>query len=243
VTRNAVIAVPEKAVKVSMRSPLMLPRVALVDPVLTWSMPPSVTASTGLDALTQLIEAYVSNKANPLTDGICRRGLIRAARTLQKAYKDGADPQAREDMSLASLFGGLALANAGLGAVHGFAGTLGGMLGAPHGVICARLLRHVVETNVHALKQRAHESPALRRFDEIAQILAGEAEPKAADAVEWIQRLCSQMQIPSLAECGLREEHFPTVVKKARRSSSMKGNPIELTEKELTEILQKANSP
>jgi len=242
VTRNAVIGVPEKGVKVSMRSPLMLPRVALVDPVLTWSMPLSVTASTGLDALTQLIEAYVSNKANPLTDGICRQGLIRAARSLEKAYKDGADPEAREDMSLASLFGGLALANAKLGAVHGFAGTLGGMLGAAHGVICARLLPYVIEANVKALRQRAHQSKALRRFDEIARILTGAAEAKAPDAVEWIQRLCSQMQVPSLAESGLKEEHFPTVVTKARRSSSMKGNPVELTEEELTAILQKANN-
>ncbi|HEY4722033.1 MAG TPA: iron-containing alcohol dehydrogenase, partial [Anaerolineae bacterium] len=111
VTRNAVLASPQHRVKASLRSPLMLPRVALIDPELTYTLPPSVTASTGLDALTQLIEPYVSIKANPLIDAICREGMQRAARSLPRAYENGADPAAREDMSLASLFGGLALAN------------------------------------------------------------------------------------------------------------------------------------
>ena len=155
VTRNAVLGVPEHQVKVSMRSPFMLPRLAVVDPVLTYSMPPTVTAGTGLDALTQLMEVYVSNKANPLTDGICREGLKRAARSLRRAYENGSNRAAREDMAIASLFGGLGLANAKLGAVHGFAGPLGGMISAPHGVICARLLPFVCEANVRALQRRA----------------------------------------------------------------------------------------
>ncbi|MHC4913487.1 MAG: iron-containing alcohol dehydrogenase, partial [Planctomycetota bacterium] len=113
VTRNAVLGVPEHRVKVSMRSALMLPRAAVVDPELTYSMPPALTASTGLDALTQLMEAYVCRKGNPLTDGICREGLRRAGCSLRKAYEDGGDEAAREDMAAASLFSGLALANAG----------------------------------------------------------------------------------------------------------------------------------
>ncbi|MHC4355845.1 MAG: iron-containing alcohol dehydrogenase, partial [Planctomycetota bacterium] len=181
VTRNAVLSVPEHKVKVSMRSPLMLPRVALVDPELTHSMPPSVTASTGLDALTQLIEVYVSNQANPLTDGICREGLIRAGRSLRRAYEDGDDTAAREDMALASLFGGLGLANAKLGAVHGFAGPLGGMFPAPHGVICARLLPFVMETHVRALLDRQPDSPAVVRFDEVARLLTGKATARAGE--------------------------------------------------------------
>ena len=144
VTRNAVIGSPEHGVKVSMRSPLMLPRLAVIDPQLTLSMPPPLTAFTGLDALTQLMEAFVSNKANPLTDGICREGMGRAARSLRKAFEDGKDQTAREDMAVASLFGGLALANAKLGAVHGFSGPLGGMFAAPHGAICGLLLPHVM---------------------------------------------------------------------------------------------------
>lgn len=240
VTRNAVLAVPEKQVKVSMRSPLMLPRLGVVDPEMTHSMPPSTTASTGLDALTQLIEAYVSNKANPMTDGICREGLKRAARSLRQAYENGSDSNAREDMALASLFSGLALANAKLGAVHGFAGPLGGMISAPHGVICAKLLPFVCETNVLALHSREPSSPALARYDEVARILTGKASSQAADGVEWIQNLCKALTVPPLVQFGLKEQDFPTVVAKAQKSSSMKGNPIILTDDELMEILKKS---
>jgi alcohol dehydrogenase class IV len=241
VTRNAVLSVPEHRVKVSMRSPLMLPRLAVVDPELTHSMPPSVTASTGLDALTQLIEVYVSNKANPLTDGICREGLIRAGRSLRRAYDDGADRPAREDMALASLFGGLGLANAKLGAVHGFAGPLGGMFSAPHGVICARLLPFVMEANVRALLSREPDSPAIARYDQAARLLTGKSAAKASDGVEWIQDLCAALKVPALSGFGLTEQDFPTAVAKSQKSSSMKGNPIQLTDDELLEILRKAN--
>jgi alcohol dehydrogenase class IV len=240
VTRNAVLAVPEKQVKVSMRSPLMLPRLAVVDPELTHSMSPSTTASTGLDALTQLIEAYVSNKANPMTDGICREGLKRAGRSLRQAYENGSDSNAREDMALASLFSGLALANAKLGAVHGFAGPLGGMISAPHGVICARLLPFVCETNVLALQSREASSPALARYDEVARILTGKISAQAADGVEWIQNLCKALTVPPLAQFGLKEQDLPTVVAKSQKSSSMKGNPIPLTDDELMKILEKS---
>ncbi len=241
VTRNAVLGVPERQVKVSIRSPLMLPRLAVVDPLLTHSMPPAVTASTGLDALTQLMEAYVSNKANPLTDGICRQGLKRVARSLRQAYEDGSSRAAREDMALASLFSGLALANAKLGAVHGFAGPLGGMISAPHGVICARLLPLVCEANVQALQSRAAASPALARYNEVAQLLTGRSNARAVDGVAWVQTLCRALKVPPLAEFGLKEQDFPTVVAKSHKSSSMKGNPITLTDDELMEILKKAN--
>ncbi|MHC5076757.1 MAG: iron-containing alcohol dehydrogenase, partial [Planctomycetota bacterium] len=239
VTRNAVIKVPDKKVKVSMRSPLMLPEVALVDSELTYSMPPEVTASTGLDALTQLMEVYVSNKANPLTDGICREGLIRAGRSLQKAYEDGSNREAREDMAMASLFGGLALANAKLGAVHGFAGPLGGEIEAPHGVICARLLPFVLEANVKALQSRGENSVLLVRFDEIAEFLVGKTGTKAEDTVKWIQELCKVLNVPGLRECGLQEEDIGRIAEKAKGASSMKGNPIKLTDEDLVWILRK----
>jgi len=170
VTRNAVLASPEHRVKVSLRSPLMLPRLALVDPELTHTLPPEITASTGLDALTQVMEPYVSKRANPLTDALCREGMRRAARSLRRAYGQGDDAAAREDMALTSLFGGLALANAKLGAVHGFAGPMGGMFPAPHGAICGRLLPHVMAVNVRALQERLPGSEALRRYDEIARM-------------------------------------------------------------------------
>lgn len=240
VTRNAVLGVPQYGSKVSMRSSLMLARLAVVDPELTYSMPPALTASTGLDALTQLIEPFVCNKANPLIDGVCREGLIRVGRSLLRAYENGSDKSAREDMALASHFSGLALANAGLGAVHGFAGPLGGMISAPHGVICARLLPYVIEANVKALQSRERGSPALSRYEQIAQFLTGKATARAADLVGWVQNLCVKTKIPSLAEFGLREQDFPAAIEKAKKSSSMKTNPIALTDEELLGILKNA---
>ena len=240
VTRNAVLLSPEHRVKVSLRSPLMLPRLALVDPELTHSMPPEVTASTGLDALTQVMEPYVSNRANPLTDALCREGMRRAARSLRRAYQHGDDATAREDMALVSLFGGLALANARLGAAHGFAGPMGGMFPAPHGAVCASLLPHVMAVNVRALQERFPESEALRRYDEIACILTGSERATAEDGVAWVGELCQAVSVPSLASYGVTEEDLPVLIEKAAASSSMKGNPIVLTPDEMSEILVRA---
>ena len=240
VTRNAVLSSPEHRVKVSMRSPFMLPAVALVDPELTLSMPPDVTASTGLDALTQLLEAFVTKKANPLTDGICREGLARAARSLRTAFSHGDDINAREDMSLAGLFSGLALANAGLGAVHGFAGPLGGLFNAPHGVICARLLPFVVEANVKAIRDTLPGSSLLNRFDEIARILTGSTTATASDGVNWIGELCAELNVPPLSGYGMTEGDIPLAVEKSQKASSMKGNPVELEYDVLAEILKRA---
>jgi len=239
VTRNAVLTATAHEVKVSLRSPLMLPDLAVVDPELTYSMPPALTASTGLDALTQLLESFVSVKSNPLTDGICREGMKRAARSLRRAFEDGADTAAREDMAMASLFGGLALANARLGAVHGFAGPVGGMFPAPHGVVCARLLPFVAEMNVKALRQRGSVE-FLARYGEVAQILTGRPNATAEDGISWLQGLCEALKVPRLADFGVTESDFPALVAGTRRASSTKGNPIELTEQELTEILSKA---
>lgn len=240
VTRNAVLLSEEHRVKVSMRSPWMLPQIAVVDPELTYTMPPAVTASTGLDALTQLLEAYVSNQANPLTDGICREGLMRAARSLRRAYECGTDASAREEMCIASLFGGLGLANAKLGAIHGFAGPLGGMFPAPHGVVCAALLPHVMQTNVQALQSRASHSDALHRYAEVARLLTDNPDAYVWDGVRWVQMLCAALNVPPLSQYGLTHGDVDAVVAKAQRAGSMKGNPIELTADELQEILQHA---
>jgi alcohol dehydrogenase class IV len=240
VTRNAVLDSPLHRIKVSMRSPFMLPRLALIDPELTYSMPPSITAATGLDAFTQLLEAFVSRQANPLTDCLCRQGIERAARALRKAYQNGKDAPAREDMCLASLYGGLALANAKLGAVHGFAGALGGMHSAPHGALCAAILPHVMEANVSALQSRASYAPALERYDEVARIVTGEPGALADQGITWVQELCQELHIPSLAAYGLEKTDFSAVVTKSQNASSMKGNPIALTKEELLEILDKA---
>jgi len=240
VTRNAVIGSTEHHVKVSMRSPLMLPSLAMVDPLLTVTMPPSVTAFTGLDALTQLIEAFVSNRANPLTDGICREGMTRAGRSLATAFGNGADLNAREDMALASLFGGLALANGGLGAVHGFAAPIGGMFSAPHGAVCGRLLPRVVAANIEALERRDPSALALSRYDEIAQILTGTARARAQDGIFWLEDLCGELAPPPLRTFSMKPGDFQGIVNKAQRASSMRGNPIALTDQELLDVLEKA---
>jgi alcohol dehydrogenase class IV len=240
VTKNAVLASPEHHVKVSLRSNLTLPRLAVVDPELTYSVPPEITASTGLDALTQVIEPYVSHLANPLTDAICREGIRRGAHSLRRAYENGNDAAAREDMSITSLFGGLALANAKLGAVHGFAGPMGGMFHAPHGAICGRLLPHVMAANVQALKKRRQGNEALQRYDEVAQLLIGTPRATAHDGVSWIRALCATLAVPPLSTFGVTENDFAPIIEKARKSSSMKGNPIELTAEEMEEILRRA---
>jgi alcohol dehydrogenase class IV len=255
VTYNAVLGVPAEQVKVSMRSPLMVPRWAIVDPLLTHSMPPELTAGTGLDALTQLIEAFVSRKANPLTDGICREGMQRAARSLQAAVEDGENAQAREDISLASLFGGLALANAKLGAVHGFAGPLGSMTTAPHGIICGKLLPYVMQANIESLQNviggeasasgseplSSEEAQSiLARFDEIAQILTGRSDAIALDGVFWIGELCTTLGLAGLRRYGLSSADFPDIAQKAKKASSMQGNPVELSDEELVGILERA---
>jgi alcohol dehydrogenase class IV len=240
VTRNAVLAAPEHRVKVSVRSPYMLPRLALVDPELTYGLPPAVTASTGLDALTQLIEPLVSARANPLTDGICWEGLRRAVASLQRAYRDGSDPDARRDMAFASLCGGLALANAGLGAVHGFAGPFGGMYDAPHGAICAALLPHVFAANVLALQQRAPAHPMLGRFAAVAAVLTGDPQATPQAGAAWLQALCVALDIPPLRSYGFRLEDAPALIVKAQAASSMKANPLALTDEELTDILERA---
>lgn len=237
VTRNAVLLSPEHGIKASLRSPTMLPRVAIVDPELTLSLPPAVTASTGLDALTQLIEPFTSIRANPLTDAFCREGMMRAARSLRRVYEQGADLAAREDMSLASLLGGLSLANAGLGVAHGFAGPIGGQFHAPHGAVCAALLSNVMSINLHALTQRQPDSPARARYDEIARILTGNSAAQAADGIRWVQTLAHDLAIPPLRAYGVTQAHVPDLVQKTAIASSTKGNPLALTEEELTEIL------
>lgn len=240
VTRNAVLASPAHRVKVSLRSPHMLPRLALVDPELTYSLPPALTASTGLDALTQLIEPWLSSKANPFTDALCVEALPRVARALPRAVDHGDDASARSDMALASLYGGLALANAGLGAVHGFAGPIGGMFPAPHGAVCAALLPYALEANLRALRTRAPRHPALARFEQLGRLLTGSPHAGADDALRWIRDLIAALQIPRLPAYGITATDIPALVAAAQTASSMKANPLALTEDELAAILSAA---
>jgi len=240
VTANAVLASPAHRVKASLRSPLMIPRVALVDPELTASCPPPVTAASGLDALTQCLEPFVSSRANPLTDGLAREGLRRAAAGLRAAYADGRDLRARTDMAMCSLLGGIALANAKLGAVHGLAGVIGGAADVPHGVACAALLAPVIEANVKALRAGPPGQPALDRYTEAAQLLTGQPAAAIEDGLAWIRATVTLLDVPGLAAFGVRPQDAGEVAAKAARSSSMQGNPVALSEGDLHAIVLQA---
>lgn len=239
VTRNAVLVEKSHNTKISLRGATMLPRLAIVDPALTYDLPPEVTAGSGMDALTQLIEPFLSNAANPLTDAFCRDGLKRGAWALRRAYETG-DHIARAEMSLTSLLGGLALSNARLGAVHAFAGTIGGMFNAPHGALCARLLPVVMDANLKAVRERAPESATLGRFGELAQILTGNADARAEDGITWLYELSSALKIAPIASYGVQKAFSLAVTAQAKRANSMKGNPIELLDAELNAILNAA---
>ena len=236
VTANAVLAVPEQRIKISLRSPLLLPAVALVDPVLAVGCPPSATAASGLDALTQCLEPFVSPHANPVTDSLAREGLRRAGTALRRAYADGTDLDARTGMALCALLGGMALANAKLGAVHGFAGVVGGLVDIPHGVACAALLVPVVEANIRA-------GAAPDRYAEAARLLTGTPDATVDDGVAWLRETVGRLGVPTLDAFGLRAGHASEVVAKAARSSSMQGNPVVLDDAELHRILAAATGP
>jgi alcohol dehydrogenase class IV len=242
VTRNAVISATEHRLKASLRSPVLTPAVALIDPELTRSLPPALTAATGLDALTQLIEPFVSLRANPLTDALCREGMRHIAGALRRAFADGGDLPAREDMALAALCSGLAMANAGLGIVHGFAGPVGGMFTAPHGAVCGCLLPHAMAANIQALRERMPAGETLRRYDEIARILTGHPAAAADDGVEWVMQLGRDLAVPPLSAYGVTGADLPALVDRTAVASSTRGNPVALTHDEMQAILLRAMS-
>ena len=238
VTRNAVLASPEHRLKASLRSPWMLPRIALVDPELTFGAPPDVTARSGFDALSQLVEPYLSARAHPLTDGLCREGLPRAARSLPRLGSGTEDADARTDLSLAATLSGMALANAGLGIVHGLASALGSLLSAPHGGLCARLLAPGLRANLAALRERQPDHPGLQRMGDLGRWFAGEARAEAA--IDWIEALTEDLHIPRLSAYGLTAQAIPEATQAATRASSTRANPIVLTEEEIGAILEAA---
>lgn len=238
-SKNSVIYSTEHKVKVSLRSSLMFADVAVVDPELTLSMPPEVTATTGMDALTHLLETFVSNQANPFIDNFGREGMQRVSRSLLKVYENGSNLEAREDMAYAALLGGMALANVKLGAVHGFAGPMGGMFPVPHGAVCARLLPAVMEANLKSAKEQ-NLKRTLLKYDEVAQLLTGESKVRGEDGIQWAQQMVEKLKIPSLSAFGLTPDDFPALVEKAKKASSMKGNPVVLGDESLMLILKKS---
>lgn len=239
VTKNSVIKSIEQSVKVSLRSDLMYPRLAVIDPELTLTMSPEITATTGIDALTHLLESFVSIQSNPFIDMLCREGMKRISASLEKAFIDGSNLESRENMALASMLGGMALANVKLGAVHGFAGPLGGMFNIPHGAVCACLLPAVMEINIETLKKQ-NKNSQLSKYTETARILTGNQSATAEDGMIWIKKTVKKLQIPSLSDFQLSPKIFPELIEKAKNSSSMKGNPVVLDNQQLNEILIKS---
>jgi alcohol dehydrogenase class IV len=240
VTANAVLAVPEHRLKASLRSPLMIPRVALVDPQLAVSCPPPVTAASGLDALTQCLEPFVSVRATPLTDGLAHEGLRRAAAGLRAAHADGGDLAARMDMAMCALLGGMALANAKLGAVHGLAGVIGGTADVPHGMACAALLAPVIRANVATLRSAVPGSPTLDRYTEAARLLTGKPGASVEDGLAWIGETLTRLGVPGLAVFGLGAEQADAIAAAALASSSMRGNPVPLSQDQLAAVFLEA---
>lgn len=238
-TRNSVLTVPHVAQKRSMRSDHLLPRVAIVDPAFSETTPRTVAAAAGLDALTHLVEAYVSTGAQPTTDALAPPGIRLAVQALHALAGERADSTSRERMALAALWGGIALANAGLGAVHGLAAPLGGRCPVPHGAACACLLPHTIAANVAALRRRAPDHPALARYEEVAAMVnAGDPSPeRAASALERLRRL---LGVPPLASFGFSAGQLEAVVA-GSRGGSMRYNPVELTDGELEGILRSAH--
>jgi alcohol dehydrogenase class IV len=239
VTRNSVLS--GSGVKASLRSPLLLPKVALVDPDLLVGVPKPTIAASGMDALSQLIEPLLSQRANPFTDALAREGIRRSARSLRRAYDEGMeDPGVREDLAMASLFSGICLANSGLGAVHGLAAAAGARLSAPHGAVCAAVLAAAIDVNLRALRDRAPDHQAVQRITEVATLFTGRPDATAEDAISWLQELTAVLSIPGLASYGLAEAEIDAVVAAAQKASSMRGNPIELGDQEVSEIVTRS---
>jgi alcohol dehydrogenase class IV len=243
VTRNAVITGPEPRLKASIRSEHLLPRLAVVDPLLTVDVPPAVTAASGMDALCQLIESYTAKGANPMTDALALEGINLAAAHLRRAYKDGCDLEAREGMSLAALFSGIALTNAGLGAVHGIAPAVGANFPIPHGVACAVLLPPVMAANVAGLRTESADHPVLKRYAVIGRALTGQISLSDDQAIEggiaFVRKLVGDLHTPQLSQFGLTASDIPAMVALASRSNSMRSNPVKLPEPVLADILAK----
>jgi alcohol dehydrogenase class IV len=244
-TKNAVLGSRAHGAKASLRAASMLPALAIVDPDHLAQAPAPVLAASGLDALSQLVEPFLSARAQPFTDALARDGIGRSARSLRGAVLarlagNEPSPFAREDLALASLFGGLALANAGLGAVHGFAAPLGALFDAPHGAVCAALLAPCLEANQRALTQRSPAHPALARLDELALLLTGESSARAAEGIGWVRALTRDLGVRGLGAYGVTEADVPRLVEKGRAASSMKANPVALTDDELAGVMRAA---
>ena len=234
VTKNAVIGVPSARRKVSLRDNRMLPDVAIIDPALTDGTPKPVTLASGLDAITQVIEPYVCTKANRLTDALCRDAIPLGLAALVRLMETE-DTAARDDLAWVSLCGGLALANAGLGAVHGLAGPIGGAASAPHGAVCGVLLPPVLAANA-----KLATDVAAARITEVQNWISHAFGVETEQATTALQNWSQHHGLPRLSQMGLQEDELQSIAQASLESSSMRGNPVALTERALIDILYAA---
>ena len=237
-TKNAVLTAPG-GFKKSFRDDRLVAEWAIVDPDLLATCPPALIAADGLDAFTQILESFVSTRANPLTDALARSGIM-AARDALPALHRQQSAAARAPMAYASLVSGICLAQTGLGAVHGLASPLGAFFPIPHGVVCGTLVAAATASNIAALEARAPDHPALPKYGEIGRRFAMQKGLSGSEAraflVDSLRRWEVELALPRLAAYGIGESDLPRIVA-ASRGGSMKTNPIVLTDAELTDIL------
>ena len=250
-TKNAVISSYDPAFKKSLRSPLMIPNAVLIDPELSVGLSPETTAYTGMDAITQLLESLISNRAQPIPQALCRQGLALAIPAIVEAVENGSSRPAREAMAHAALLSGLALANSGLGMAHGVAAALGVHAKVPHGLACAVMLPVALRTNRDvALPQLAQAGRTMKQTILDSTLADSESRQLAQDsnvdhddeamdfAIQIVQSLCHRIGIPTtLTQLGVTEEQLPAIVASSR-GNSMSGNPKTLTDDELTALLR-----
>jgi len=241
-TKNAVLSeIGENGYKRSLRHNNFVPDIAILDPLLTINCPQTITASSGMDAFTQLFESYLSTTANPITDSLAVEGLVRVSKSLRKAFADGANTEARTDMSLASYLSGITLANAGLGLVHGFASSIGGFFDISHGVICSSLMPACNRFTVKKLRERRTNDAALVKYANAGKIFS-DATNKSDDyyidyLIDLIDNWTNTMKIPRLRDVGVLPEHFKKIVDVADN----KNNPVALEKDEMMEVLEESS--
>jgi alcohol dehydrogenase class IV len=239
-TKNAVISdVGKNGFKRSLRHENFMPDVAVVDPALTLSCPPRLTAASGMDCFTQLVEAYTSDKASEYSDAFALRGIKAASLSLLRAYKDGSDIEARSSMAFSSLTSGICLANAGLGIVHGFASSIGGKFEIPHGIICGTLMAVSNEINVRKLVHGEGGSSYLNKYARLGEMLKEESGKSDGYYIEWfidhLHHMTYELNLPGLKAAGMTEDSFEEICS----ATENKNNPVKLTKEEMIEILSR----
>ena len=233
-TRNAVISVPDASLKVSLRDDRMYPTLAIVDPSLTDNAPRHVTVSSGLDAVTQVIEPFLSCRANPLTDALCQPAIVMGLQALATLMRRE-DPNARDALSYVSMISGVALANAGLGAVHGLAGVIGGKTNLAHGMICANLLGPTLDVNFQRVKADGSD---LSRYDFLRQTISDIFDGWGDQNFTALSDAFDLQGVPGMDAILADQTQANALIQDALRSSSMKANPVHLTEADALTILQ-----